>query len=110
MVEQALKLFETVFAKCAGWAGALLDAVGGQGAVMAAFIVVLVIGLLFIPMRGGSLVTDFGTFFDFNQGQIHKGKYGSGKTTRSGYRSSYHGKYEKGNKSASTKHKMRDTR
>lgn len=110
MVEQVLKLFETVFSKCAGWTSALLNAVDGKGTVMAAFIIVLVIGLLFIPMRGGSLVTDFGTFFDFNQGMIHKGKHGSGKITRSGYRSSYKGKFEQGNTASRTTRRGKHTR
>lgn len=110
MVEYVLSLFESVFWQCAEWTSILLNAVGGKGVVLAAFVIVILIGMLIIPMRGGSLVTAFGTFYDFNQGMIHKGKHGTGKTVRSGYRSSYHGRYEKGNKSAQTKHKMRDPR
>lgn len=55
MVEDVIKnLFVPVFRQCAFWVDQLLDAVGGSGVVMAAFLVVLVIGLLFIPMRGNA--------------------------------------------------------
>lgn len=55
MVEDVIRnLFVPVFRQCASWVDQLLDAVGGSGVVMAAFLVVLVIGLLFIPMRGNA--------------------------------------------------------
>lgn len=55
MVEQVIySIIVPVFRQCATWVDALLDAVGGSGIVMAAFLVVLVIGLLFIPMRGNA--------------------------------------------------------
>lgn len=56
MVEYVLVLFESVFLNCVNWTGKLLDAVGGKGVVLAAFTIVLVIGLLFIPMRGNGMV------------------------------------------------------
>lgn len=52
MVEQFLGEFKNVFAKCAEWTAQLIDAVGGGGVILAAFCVVLAIGLLFLPMRG----------------------------------------------------------
>ena len=48
-------LFVKVFTKCAEWTDSLFDAVGGTGIVMAAFLIVLVIGLLFAPMRGNAM-------------------------------------------------------
>ena len=55
MVEDVIKnIFVPVFRQCASWVDQLLDAVGGSGVVMAAFLIVLVIGLLFIPMRGNA--------------------------------------------------------
>ena len=55
MVEQVITdLIVPVFRQCASWVDLLLDAVGGSGVVMAAFLVVLVIGLLFLPMRGNA--------------------------------------------------------
>lgn len=55
MVEDVIKsIIVPVFQHCASWVDELLDAVGGSGILMAAFLVVLVIGLLFIPMRGNA--------------------------------------------------------
>lgn len=55
MVENVIRsIIVPVFQHCAYWVDALLDAVGGSGIVMAAFLVVLVIGLLFLPMRGNA--------------------------------------------------------
>lgn len=55
MVENVItRIFIPVFQYCAFWVDSLLDAVGGSGIVMAAFLIVLVIGLLFIPMRGNA--------------------------------------------------------
>ena len=59
MVERLLPYFKNIFAACAAWTGSLLDAVGGSGIVLAAFIVTLSIGLLFIPMRGRMGATSF---------------------------------------------------
>lgn len=99
MVEKALLLFKDIFYHCATWTNSLLDAVGGKGVVLAAFVIVLVIGLLFIPMRGGNLVADWSTFRDFNMSAMHKGKYQGGK--KLGTRSTvYKGKFEKGNRSS----------
>lgn len=55
MVEQVIySIFVPVFRQCAAWVDTLFDAVGGSGVAMAAFLIVLVIGLLFIPMRGNA--------------------------------------------------------
>lgn len=55
MVEDVIiNLILPVFRQCAYWADQLLAAVGGAGVVLAAFLIVLVIGLLFIPMRGNA--------------------------------------------------------
>lgn len=93
MVEQALRLFENIFSKCAEWTGALLDAVGGKGVVLAAFVIVLVIGLLFMPMRGVGFNVSFDDFKDFTRQATYKGKYSSGKFVKSNPK--YKGKYEK---------------
>lgn len=79
MVENALSLFKPVFSKCAEWTGVLLGAVGGKGVVLAAFVIVLVIGLLFIPMRGIGMNVSFDDFTDFTRQVTYKGKYASGK-------------------------------
>lgn len=55
MVEQVIyNIIVPVFRECAAWVDSLFQAVGGSGVVMAAFLIVLVIGLLFIPMRGNA--------------------------------------------------------
>lgn len=101
MVEDVIKkIIVPVFSKCAEWTDSLLTAISGKGVVLGVFLIVLVIGLLFIPMRGGNLVTDWSTFRDFNASMIHKGKYSSG-TMKIGSRSTVKkGKFETGNKTA----------
>lgn len=55
MVEQVIYgIIVPVFRQCASWVDTLFQAVGGSGVAMAAFLIVLVIGLLFIPMRGNA--------------------------------------------------------
>lgn len=55
MVEQVIYgIIVPVFRQCALWVDTLFQAVGGSGVAMAAFLIVLVIGLLFIPMRGNA--------------------------------------------------------
>lgn len=55
MVEQVITdMIVPVFRYCALWVDSLLDSIGGSGVVLAAFLIVLVIGLLFIPMRGNA--------------------------------------------------------
>lgn len=81
MMVKALEMMKTAFTACASWFTQLVSATGSQGVILAAFSIVLIIGLLFIPMRGGNIVVGFDTFSDFNAGVIHKkGKYQSGKT------------------------------
>lgn len=95
MMEKALEIMKTAFTACTAWFTQLVSATGSQGIILAAFSIVLIIGLLFIPMRGGSLVTNFDTFADFNANVIHKkGKYGGKVKTLS--RSSK-GKFSSGN-------------
>lgn len=72
MVISVLSWFQTIFYTCALWAEQILNAVDGAGVVLAAFCVVLVIGLLFIPMRGRNLVTSFDSLKDFAAGSTHK--------------------------------------
>lgn len=55
MVENVItNIIVPVFRQCAIWVDQLLDSVDGSGVVMAAFLIVLVIGLLFLPMRGNA--------------------------------------------------------
>lgn len=56
MVEDVIKnLIVPVFQWCAKWTDDLLGAISGKGVVLGIFLIVLVIGLLFIPMRGNSV-------------------------------------------------------
>lgn len=101
MVVDCLKrIFLPVFQYCAHWTNQLLDKIGGDVVILAAFTIVLIIGMLFIPMRGGNIVAGWDSVRDFNMSAMHKGKYSSGKVSL-GTRSKVHkGKFEHGNKSA----------
>lgn len=78
MVEDVIKnLFVPVFRQCASWVDKLLDAVGGSGVVMAAFLVVLVIGLLFIPMRGNAA----SNIKAYSEKKIHSSKKANSKSS-----------------------------
>lgn len=83
MVGKALNLIKVVFVNCADWTDKLLDAVDGKGVVMAAFMIVLVISLLFMPLRGSMM----SSFSDFDRQFIHKRRKSSGKKS-SGKKSS----------------------
>lgn len=63
--------FLSIFEKCASWTSSLLGAVGGKGIVVSVFILVLVIGMLFVPMRGGRLFNDFQVTSDFVKTKIN---------------------------------------
>lgn len=55
MVENVIvNIIYPVFKQCAYWTDILLESVSGKGVVLGIFMIVLVIGLLFIPMRGNS--------------------------------------------------------
>lgn len=78
MAIQSLNLIKIAIAKCVDWTTQLLHATGGAGVVLAAFLIVLVIGLLFIPMRGGNIVpsvSDMMKEYTFS-GAIHKKERG----------------------------------
>ena len=76
---EALEVVRRAFEACTTWLTQLVTATGSLNVILAAFSIVLIVGLLFIPMRGGSLVSNFDTFADFNAGVIHrKGRYQSG--------------------------------
>lgn len=94
MVVQALKdIFVPVFSACADWTTMLLDKVDGGKVVLASFIIVLIVGMLFIPMRGHNLVAGWDEFRDFNKNAMHKPKYSNG--VRKDSDSSYKGRFEK---------------
>lgn len=65
-----LSLFESVFSSCVQWTARLFDAIGGFGVVIAAFIVVLVVSLLLMPLRGNGVTP--GGISDISRQSIHK--------------------------------------
>lgn len=77
MVKYVLSWFETIFLNCAVWTDQLLTAVDGAGVVLAAFCIVLVIGLLFIPMRGNGMTN----IVSYSKNVIHQKKKQNGKTS-----------------------------
>ena len=110
MIYDSLNIIKTAVSACVNWTNQLFAATGGGGIVLAAFCIVLIIGLLFIPLRGGNIVADWSTVRDFNMGVIHKGKYQSGKW-KLGSRSTVHkGQFESGNTTARLSRRGRHTR
>lgn len=65
-----LSLFENVFSSCVQWTARLFDAIGGHGVVIAAFIVVLVVSLILMPLRGFGVTP--GGVSDMTHQSIHK--------------------------------------
>lgn len=82
MVENVItNIIVPVFRQCAVWVDQLLAAVGGSGVVMAAFLIVLVIGLLFIPMRGNAA----SNIKAYSEKKIHSNKKSSsGSSSKKG--------------------------
>lgn len=97
-------IFRTSFEWCVRWTTELLDAVGGTGFIIAAFIIFLVVSLLLVPFRGGR-IGGVGEFADFAQYSTYKGKYSNGKWNF-GNRT-YKGKFERGNSTARAVRKRR---
>ena len=77
MVYDSLRLMTNVFHNCAIWVNSLLDAVDGGGIVLTAFCFVLVVDLLFKPLRG-STMSDI-TSFSLSKIYKAKPKFGSKK-------------------------------
>lgn len=81
MVEDVIKnLIVPVFRQCAYWVDQLLEAVGGSGVVMAAFLIVLVIGLLFLPMRGNAA----SNIKAYSEKKIHSKKVSESRSKKGG--------------------------
>lgn len=76
MVAQALVMMETVFGAVVGWFTDLMTAVEGSNFVIAGFMIVLVVGVLFIPLRGSALGAIGDGISDLTQNTIHKEKTG----------------------------------
>ena len=75
MIYDALKIMVQAFKACVNWFDQLVNATGSQYVIIAAVSLVIVIGMLFIPMRGGRLFTDYGTTMDFTVNQISNARY-----------------------------------
>lgn len=81
MVEKVITdMIVPVFRYCAMWVDSLLDAVGGSGVVLAAFLIVLVIGLLFIPMRGNAA----SNIKAYSEKKIHAKKVSESRSKKGG--------------------------
>lgn len=76
MVAQALSLMETVFGAVIGWFTDIMDSIEGSGILLAAFMIVLVVSVLFIPLRGNGLGSIGSGVSDFSQHVMHKEKKG----------------------------------
>lgn len=93
MMAKALEIMKTAFSACTVWFMELVSATGSQGVILAAFAIVLIIGLLFIPMRGGNIVGNYREMADFTKSKISpKRKVGfnySSKSSKAGVKTRY---------------------
>lgn len=81
MVEQVINdIFVPIFSQCAVWVDQLLSSIGGSGVVLAAFLIVLVIGLLFIPMRGNAAMN----IKAYSEKKIYSNKKANAKSNKKG--------------------------
>ena len=69
MMEKAFQILTQAFKACTGWFTDLVNATGSANIIIAAFGIVLVVGLLFMPMRGHNVASWIG---DYKVGKIHK--------------------------------------
>lgn len=77
MTIQALGIMKTAFSACVTWVNQLFSAVDGSGVILAAFCIMLVVSLLFIPMRGMAIYRGMSSLSDFTAQATYKGKFSS---------------------------------
>lgn len=97
MVLQALEMMKLVFASCADWTNQLLTATAGSGIILSVFCIVMIIGVLFMPLRGGKVLPSYDSLSDFASQATYRGKF-SKNAKKPNY--SKMGKFEKGNRNA----------
>ena len=92
MMAKALEIMSIAFKACTSWFTQLVSATGSQGVILAAFAIVLIIGMLFIPMRGGNIVGNYREMADFTKSKVNKrGTMGfkySSKSSKAGRKTS----------------------
>ena len=91
MTIQALGIMKTAFSACVVWTNQLLSAVDGGGVILAGFCIVLVVSLLFIPMRGVAIWRGMDSLSDFTIQATYRGKYNTPRKIKNGY-----GRFSKG--------------
>ena len=69
MMVQIFEMLRVAFKACTDWTTSLIQATGSLNILLAAFSLVLVVGLLFMPMRGHNVASWIG---DYKVGKIHK--------------------------------------
>lgn len=98
MIERTiLPALGNMFSSIVGWFSSIVEAVDGNDVIITAFMILLIVSLLFIPLRGASIGGP--SFLEFTSQVTHKGKYSSGKFTSNGLKR-YRGKFESNNTSA----------
>ena len=75
MTVAALGIVKDAFSACVIWTNQLFSAVDGSGVVLAGFCIVLVVSLLFIPMRGMAVWRGMDSLSDFSSQATYKGKF-----------------------------------
>ena len=97
MVLEALKIMESAFWACADWTNQLFTVTGGGSIVLAAFCIVVIVGVLFMPLRGGNILPSYSSVSDFVAQTTYRGKFGK-NAKKPNY--SKMGRFEKGNSKA----------
>lgn len=72
MMAKALEIMRIAFNACTVWFSQLVSATGSQGVILAAFAIVLIVGMLFIPMRGGNIVGNYKQMADYTKSKVNK--------------------------------------
>lgn len=100
MTIQSLEIMKTAFSACITWTNQLFSAVDGSGVVLAAFCIVLVVGVLFVPMRGIAIWRGMDSLSDFTAQATYSGKFSKGRKP-----SASNGRFIKGT-DANAKHRL----
>lgn len=94
MMQTIFEMFAEIFSQCSEWAMQLHEAIGSTGYVIAAIIIILIVSLLIVPLRGGSIGGNLTNFTgDMVKQSMYTPKHWNGKYKMGNPK--YKGKFEK---------------